>query len=64
MSVEVATSPTFQAAAPKLLFAATVNKGIYDLSPDGKRFLLAIPAQQSGGDPITVVLNWTAALKK
>jgi ABC-type sulfate transport system substrate-binding protein len=35
----------------------------YDVSKDGQRFLIATPAQ-AGGAAITVVLNWSAALKK
>ena len=35
----------------------------YEVSKDGQRFLIAMPAQP-GGVAITVVLNWQAALKK
>jgi len=35
----------------------------YEPSPDGKRFLIAIPASP-GGAAFTVVLNWTQALRK
>jgi serine/threonine protein kinase len=35
----------------------------YDVAPDGQRFLLNLPTDQSGS-PITVVLNWAAALKE
>jgi len=37
----------------------------WDVTADGKRFLMAVPpAQQNSSVPITVVLNWQAALKK
>jgi hypothetical protein len=43
----------------------TVGFTPYDVSADG-RFLLLVPADgaSSLADPITVVLNWMAALKK
>jgi hypothetical protein len=36
----------------------------YDVSADGKRFLLAQPLQESASVPITVIVNWPALLKK
>ena len=37
----------------------------YDVSPDGQRFLCVIPsASDTSFAPITVVLNWQAALHK
>jgi len=36
----------------------------YDVTPDGQRFLCVIPsASDQSFAPITVVLNWQAALK-
>jgi hypothetical protein len=35
----------------------------YDVAVDGQRFLVHTPPQDASV-PITVVLNWTAALKK
>jgi len=71
MSVEVKTAPQFEASAPKLLFtgAVALNHAMsagnhYAVSADGQRFLLPRPVQQSAPSPITVVLNWTAALPK
>ncbi len=40
------------------------NDFYIDLSPDGQRFLLAVPAEQSGPQSLTLVQNWTAGLKK
>jgi hypothetical protein len=35
------------------------------VTPDGKRFLIPIvPTQAVGDEPITVVLNWKASLKR
>ena len=36
----------------------------WDVSRDGKRFLLVTQSGKSGAEPITVVLNWAAGLKK
>jgi Tol biopolymer transport system component/predicted Ser/Thr protein kinase len=65
MAVDVTTSSTFQAGIPKQLFALPVNVGDWDVTADGKRFLVAMPlqAQQNANTPITVVLNWEAGLK-
>ena len=35
-----------------------------DVTPDGKRFLLATPVGLSASAPFTVVMNWTMELKK
>jgi hypothetical protein len=36
---------------------------MYDVTPDGQRFLTLAPPEEPG-PPITVVLNWLGALKK
>ena len=36
----------------------------YDVSADGQRFLINTTPEQTASAPITVVLNWTAGLKK
>ena len=36
----------------------------YDVSSDGQKFLIWRAIDDSGDAPITVVLNWWAALKK
>jgi hypothetical protein len=41
------------------------NDYLYDVSADGQRILAAVPAgNQKSPEPITLVQNWTAALKK
>jgi len=38
---------------------------LYDVSADGQRILAAVPAgSQKGPEPVTLVLNWAAGLKK
>jgi Tol biopolymer transport system component len=70
MSVDVTLSPAFKAAAPKVLFQAPIwgggastNQDRWDMTPDGKRFLINTIAGETS-TPLTVVLNWQAALKK
>ena len=36
----------------------------YDVSADGQRFLIAIPPELPGTEPLTVVQNWTSFLRK
>jgi Tol biopolymer transport system component len=68
MVVEVGPGPSF--GKPTELFQAHVAAGVspqrthYVPRSDGRRFLISTPAGDAGLIPITVVLNWTAALKK
>jgi Tol biopolymer transport system component len=74
MAVAIRLSPHFEAEVPKALFMAHVFVGgsdgfnvfRYAVAPDGKRFLINTQtrASESNASPITVVLNWTAGLKK
>ena len=66
MTVEVTTTPVFQAVASKLLFQAPQQSGFTegDDALDGKRFLFLAPVEQTRQAPLTVVLNWQAGLKK
>lgn len=65
MAVDVrATGAVFEPGIPQRLFAAASDGG-WDVTGDGKRFLLAMtPTQQNAQTPLTVVLNWQAQLKK
>jgi hypothetical protein len=36
----------------------------YDVSADGQRILAVMPNEQAAPEPLTLVQNWTAALKK
>ena len=64
MAVDVKVSGSgFEPGVPKLLF----EKGggsIFDVSGDGQRFLIPVLVEESSPEPITVVLNWTADLKR
>jgi Tol biopolymer transport system component len=67
MAVEIKPGPQFEAGVPKPLFDVRLRISIYfpsyDVSADG-RFLIATRAEQSATVPMTVLLNWQAALKK
>jgi len=70
MSSAVKTGGTeFEFAAPKPLFktrmlAWTTNFHEYDVSPDGQRFLIGTLIGETKAPPPTVILNWSASLKK
>ena len=69
MSVSVVTSgASLKLTLPKPLFQARLAFNSvprqYDVSADGKRFLLAQPLEESTSVPITVIVNWPELLKK
>ena len=74
MAVDVRTIPKFEAGAPKALFDAqltifspTLPFFHYDVTADGRRFLVnsAVTAKDGSIEaPITVVVNWQAAVKR
>ena len=61
--VPVALFPTRLASGAAVLAAGALSKAQYAVAPDG-RFLLNVAADDGVASPITVVLNWTAGLKK
>ncbi len=67
MAAEVTTSPRFETGTPKLLFQAhfkvVSNIRQYDVSSDGRRFLVNTPVEGEGATSITLILNWAAALE-
>lgn len=36
----------------------------YDATADGKRFLVSTTSEQAASEPLTLVINWTAQLKR
>ena len=65
MAVEVKNGPGFEYGIPKPLFETRVRGGsAFDVSPDGKRFLMVNNLADSGAASLNVVLNWHAAVKK
>jgi len=59
--VEVATSPAFKAAVAKPVFKLPARATLGDVTADGKRFLVLVPAggDTAQGAPYSVVVNWT-----
>jgi len=59
-------SGSFEVGAVKPLFQthATGSRYEYDVTADGQRFLINTAPEQTASAPVTVVLNWTAGLKK
>jgi serine/threonine-protein kinase len=71
MAVPVETGPTFKAGKPTVLFRRThirsfgvdlTDFAYWDISPDGKRFLMLKDAESPR--KINIVLNWTEELKQ
>jgi hypothetical protein len=64
MSAEVRTTTAFEVLSAKTLFPianlALPLRHAYSPSPDGQRFLFALPEQRIGQAGITVVTNWLA----
>jgi hypothetical protein len=63
-----AAGGAFQTGAPQRLFKSPASPGAWDVSADGKRFLIAAPAASGAlsqaSRPYHVVVNWTELLKR
>ena len=72
MAVQIQTIPELKVGTPAPLFQTTVvslvgglgTNAHYDVTADGQRFIIASGVSVTTNIPITVVLNWTAALKQ
>jgi hypothetical protein len=75
MVVDVRTSgTTFEASVPRALFdiagsavglvGPNSRSGAFIPSADGQMFLVALQPPSPVSNPLTIVLNWTAGLKK
>ena len=70
MAVDITTQPGFVAGSPRKLFegpylVASATVLSYDVSPDGRHFLMLKSDQaQAAPTQINVVLNWTEELKR
>ena len=69
MATSVKPGATFEFAPPQALFQTPVDTGAllssfpYAVVPDGQRFLFVVPVQETSTS-VSLVLNWTAGLKK
>ena len=69
MTVAVKGGESFEAGLPQALFETrirdvTIRRYHYDVTGDGERFLVNTAVEQKASAPITLVLNWTADLKR
>ena len=71
LAVDVTTTPTFAARKPRRLFedqyaASTALWPNYDVTADGRRFLMIKPASPAQARPevINVILNWPEELRR
>jgi Tol biopolymer transport system component len=65
MSVEVQMTPQFRAGIPREMFTLTRLASLWDVSPDGKRFLVEqeVPAAE-GPHRMEGVVNWFEELRR
>ncbi|MGI8783215.1 MAG: protein kinase domain-containing protein [Acidobacteriota bacterium] len=71
MIVAVSTQPTFHSSTPTLLFEGQYSRAFagnftdYDISPDGRHFVMSKEPEQKGpATRVNVVLNWFEDLKR
>jgi eukaryotic-like serine/threonine-protein kinase len=66
MAVGVETGPAFRVGTAQALFPTRPRAigGVYDVSSDGQKFLVAKLTSEEASQPIALVLNWTAELRK
>jgi Tol biopolymer transport system component len=69
LTVDVKLGGTFTASVPKPLyrtriFSLTDFRNHYAVSGDGQRFLIVSTIEETSVTPISIVVNWTAELKR
>ncbi len=69
MAVDIKLGDTFEAGVPKVLFGTRTFTLIefrnhYAVTADGQRFLINSTTEEIDATPISVVVNWTAGLKR
>jgi hypothetical protein len=67
MVADVRLTPSFESGPPAPLFKVPLPESPdrqYDVSPDGTRFLANVLSGTTTVKPLTVVLNWSAAIEK
>ena len=71
MTVPIEWNPDFRAGTPTRLFSIGSNRAVrftargmmYDVTPDGERFVVNLSVGDPGASRITIVQNWVTALK-
>jgi hypothetical protein len=71
MAAPVTSGANFDVGRPVELFQTTPRQQVsfndqvvYDVRPDGQRFLILTQMKQAESAPMSVVLNWPAKLNK
>ena len=71
MSVEVKTGASFENGSPVALFQTHRRRPIsvldvfsYDVSSDGRRFLIATKVDEGPAAPLSIFLNWASEMEK
>ena len=67
VAVDIRLEPTFQAGTPKVLFDPRIRASSameWDVTADGERFVVNRAIEVPGVEPITLIQNWPATLKK
>ncbi len=71
MAVAVTTGSSFKAGSPGALFQTHRRQPVsfldffsYDVSGDGKRFLIATKMDEANAAPLSITLNWASAMEK
>jgi eukaryotic-like serine/threonine-protein kinase len=71
MAVSVKTSSNFESGTPLALFQPHLRQSIsandlvsYDVSADGRRFLINAKVDEPNAAPLAVVLNWSSEMEK
>jgi len=63
MLVAIKPGTTFEAGTAATLFTCSRDIARYDAMPDGSRFLISFGSDTQSLDPVSIVLNWSAAMK-
>jgi hypothetical protein len=70
MPVAVKADSTFEAGVPTALFQTDIRQAIsgvepvsYDVSADGKRFLVNTKVDDPNAAPLFIILNWAGELQ-
>ena len=63
MAVTVERTPGLHATQPRVVFESTVNSQ-FDISPDGKRFLMVTPRTTTVPLEVRLILNWEEELER
>ena len=63
MAVDIRTQPAFQSGTPHVLFRVSAFSPVFEfnVSRDGKRFLLPTLVSSDASEPVTVLVNWQTA---